>query len=67
MPNKKLDNLGDRRIADLGGAAAHQNDRFVSRLLPPAQQHDRYQRPDMQAVRGAVETDVTQLGLALAT
>ena len=53
-----------RRIAYLGGAAAHQDDRLVTRSLPPAQQHDRHQRADMQAVGGAIESEIAQLGLA---
>ena len=36
------------RIADLGGAAAHQRDRLVAGLLPPAQQHDLQQVADME-------------------
>src|SRR5207253_10798144 len=45
-------------IADLGRAAAHQHDRLVSRLLQAAQRHDLRQIADVQARRGAVETDV---------
>ena len=47
-----------RRIADLGGAAAHQHDRAVARLLQPAQQHDLHQAADMQAVGRGIEADV---------
>ncbi len=47
-----------RRIADLGGAAAHQDDGLVTGLLQVAQQHDRHQGADMQARRRAVEPDV---------
>ncbi len=47
-----------RRIADLGRAAAHQGDRLVAGLLPPAQQHDLQQVPDMQRIGGAVEADI---------
>ena len=45
-------------IADPGRAAAHQDNRLVAGLLQPAQQHDLQQAADMQAVRGAVETDI---------
>ena len=47
-----------RGIADLGGAAAHQGDRLVAGLLPPAQQHDLQQVADMQRIGGAVEADI---------
>ena len=47
-----------RGIADLGRAAAHQRDRLVPGLLPPAQQHDLQQMADVQRVGRAVEADV---------
>ena len=47
-----------RRVADLGGAAAHQGDRLVAALLPPAQQHDLEQMADMQRIGGTVEADI---------
>src|SRR5690348_5107258 len=37
-----------RRVADLGRAAAHQGDRLVAGLLPPAQQHDLREMADME-------------------
>ena len=46
------------RIADPGGAAAHQRDRPVAGLLQPVQHHDRQQRADMQRGGGAVEADI---------
>ena len=46
------------RIADLGGAAAHQHDGLVAGLLQAAQQHDLHQAADMQAVGGGVEADI---------
>ena len=46
------------RIADLGGAAAHQHDRLVPGLLQPAQQHDLDQAADMERRRGRVEADI---------
>ena len=45
-------------VADLRRAAAHQYDRLVAGLLEPAQQHDRHQVADMQAVGGAVVADI---------
>ena len=50
------------RIADPGGAAAHQRDRLMAGLLQPVQHHDRQQRADMERRRGAVETDVGRDG-----
>ena len=52
--------VAERRIADLGRAAAHQHDRPVARLLKSAQLHDLYHAADMQAGCGAVETDITR-------
>ena len=49
-----------RRIADLGGAAAHDHDRLVPRLLELAQHHDRDQMADMQRGPGGVEADITR-------
>ena len=46
------------RVADLGGAAAHQHDRPVAGLLQPAQGHDLHQAADVQRGRGGVEADV---------
>jgi hypothetical protein len=45
-------------VADLCRAAAHQDDRLVAGLLEPAQQHDRHEVADMQAVGGAVVADI---------
>ena len=45
-------------IADPGGAAAHQHDGLWPGALQQAQQHDRHQAADVQAVGGAVEADV---------
>ena len=50
--------VAERRVADLGGAAAHQGDRPMAGLLPPAQHHDLQQRADMQRIGGAVEADI---------
>ena len=47
-----------RRIADHGGAAAHQRQRLAAGLLQPAQHHDLQQRADVQRRRGAVEADI---------
>ena len=47
-----------RGVAHLGRAAAHQGDRLVAGLLPPAQQHDLQQVPDVQRIGGAVEADI---------
>ena len=47
-----------RRVADLGRAAAHQRDRLVAGLLPPAQQHDLREVADMQRIGGAVEANI---------
>ena len=46
------------RVADLGGAAAHEDDGPVPGLLQAAQHHDLHQAADMQAVRGRIEADV---------
>ena len=46
------------RIADLGGAAAHQHDRLVPGLLEPAQHHDLDEAADMERRRGRVEADI---------
>ncbi len=51
-----------RRIAHLGRAAAHQRDRLVPGFLPPAQQHDLQQVPDMERIGGAVEADIGAAG-----
>ena len=47
-----------RGIADLGRAAAHQDDRLVAGLLQTAQQHDLDQRTDVQAGCSGVKADV---------
>ena len=47
-----------RRVADLGGAPPHHDDRLVPGLLQPAQGHQLDHVPDMQAVGGAVEPDI---------
>ncbi len=47
-----------RRIADLGGAAAHQYDRPVPASLQKAQQHDRQQAADMQRIGRAIVADI---------
>ena len=46
------------RIADLGGAAAHQHDRLVPGLLQPPQHHDLDEAADMERRRGRVEADI---------
>ena len=50
--------VAERRVADLGGAAAHQRDRPVAGLLQPAQHHDVEQVPDVQRRRGGVVADI---------
>ena len=45
-------------IADLGRAAAHQQDRPVAGLLQAAQRHQLHQAADVQARRRAVEADI---------
>jgi len=45
-------------VADLGRAAAHQDDRLVAGLLQAAQHHDLDQRTDVQRRGGGVEADV---------
>ena len=54
-----------RRIADLGCAAAHQDDRLVAGLLEAAQKHDLDQASDVQARRRGIETDVAGHDLLL--
>ena len=46
------------RVADLGGAAAHQHDGPMSGSLQVAQQHDLHEAADVQAVGRRVEADV---------
>src|SRR5262249_47262265 len=46
------------RIADPGGAAAHQGDWPVPSLLEPVQQHDLHEAADVQRGRSAVESDI---------
>ena len=48
----------EARIADLGGAAAHQHDRLVPGLLEPAQHHDLDEAADVERGRGRVEADI---------
>ena len=50
--------VAERGIADLGGAAAHQHDGLVPRLLQPPQQHDLHHAAHMQAVGRGVEADI---------
>ena len=52
------------RVADLGGAAAHQRDRPVPGLLQPVQHHDLDQVADVQRAGGGVEADVAGHDLA---
>ena len=47
-----------RRVANLGRAATHQDNRLVAGLLQGAQHHDLDERADMEAVCGAVEADI---------
>ena len=47
-----------RGIADLGGAAAHHHNRFMPRLLQPAQHHDLHHRTDMERGRGRIKPDI---------
>ena len=46
------------RVADLGGAAAHQDDGLSARLLKAAQHHDLDQAADVQRRRRSVEPDI---------
>ena len=48
-----------RRVADLGGPAAHQNDGLVAGALHVPQHHDLHQIAHMEARRRAIEADVT--------
>ena len=50
------------RIADFGGAAAHQDDGLVTGLLQAAQRHDLNQASDMQAGPRAIESDIGRDG-----
>jgi hypothetical protein len=50
----------ERGVADLGRAAAHQDDRLVSGLLKTAQQHDLDQVADVQRRRRRIETDIAR-------
>ena len=52
-------------VADHAGAAAHQGDRPVPRLLQPVEQHDLDQRAGMQARGRRVEADIGGHGLLL--
>lgn len=54
----------EARVADLAGAAAHQHDRLVARLLHPPQHHDLHHRADMERGRRRVETDIAGHDLA---
>ena len=46
------------RVADPGGAAAHQRDRLVAGLLEPAEHHDRDEVPTWSDGAGAVVADI---------
>ena len=50
--------IAARWIADLGGAAAHQNDGSMAGPLQAPQQHDLYEAADVQAVGRRIEADV---------
>ena len=54
-----------RRIADHRGAAAYKYDGTVSRLLQTARNYHLHEMPDMQAVRGGIETDIERLRTAV--
>ena len=56
--------VAQRRIADLAGAATHQDDRLVPGLLHPPQHHDLHQAADVQRRRGGIETDIARHHLA---
>ena len=49
-----------RWIADFCGAAAHQDDRLMARLLQDAEHHDLHERADMQTIGGAVKANVSR-------
>ena len=59
----------ERRVADLGGAAAHQRNRLVAGLLHPAQHHDLHERTRVQGGGRGVEADIAgdpaRLGLSV--
>ena len=46
------------RIADFRGAATHQGNRLVTKVLHPVKHHDRDQMSDMQTVAGRVIADI---------
>lgn len=46
------------RVADLGGAAAHEGDRLMAGFLEPVEHHDLDERTGMKAVGGGVEADI---------
>ena len=48
------------RVSDLGGPSAHDDDRFVARLLETAQHHDLHEAADMEAGRCRVEADIAR-------
>eukprot|EP01136_Pigoraptor_vietnamica_P003491 Opistho-1_new@32805 len=48
----------EARVADLAGAAAHQDDRLVAGLLHAAQQHDLDQAADMERGRCRIKADI---------
>ena len=54
-----------RRIADHRGAAANKYDGTVSRLLQTARDYHLHEMPDMQTVRGGIETDIERLRTAV--
>ena len=49
-----------RRIADLGGAAPHQNNRLAAAFLQPAQHHDLDQASHMKRLGCGVKTDIAR-------
>ena len=48
------------RVADLGGAAAHQDHRAVAGALHVPEHHDLDQAPDVERIGGGVEPDVAR-------
>ena len=52
--------FAQRRVADPGGAATHQDYWAVPVALHQPQQHDLHQTADMQAVGGAVKADIAR-------
>ena len=58
VAQQRPDLVAEGRVADARGAAAHQHDGLVAAALQQAQQHDRQQVADMQAVRRQVEARI---------